>query len=257
MAQDRLSEKTLAVEAGLGVPAYRAVADPAGLADAVAAIGLPAVLKTRRLGYDGKGQAVLRQAGDVAGAWERVGGRPSLLEAFVPFAGEVSVIGARGADGATALWDVVENRHVDGILATSRAPADLPAGVADQARDLAVRLLERLDYVGVLAVELFRLRDETLLFNEMAPRVHNSGHWTIEGAVTSQFEQHIRCLCGLPLGDTAALGVAEMQNLIGSDAERWPALLAEPGAHLHLYGKAESRPGRKMGHVTRVRSFRG
>jgi len=253
VAQDRLAEKRFAAAAGVGTATFAPVDDLAGLVEAVAATGLPAVLKTRRFGYDGKGQAILRVAADLEPAWRSLGGVPALLEGFVPFERELSVLGARGLDGAIRLYDPIENRHEAHILAVSRAPAEVPLAVAAAAGDIGRRLLAGLDYVGMLAVELFLLSDGRLLFNEMAPRVHNSGHWTIEGAETSQFEQHIRAICGLPLGAAACRGEAEMRNLIGRDVERWPELLAEPGAHLHLYGKRTVRDGRKMGHVTRVR----
>ena len=253
VAQDRVAEKAFVETLG-GRPArWAEVVDLPSLEAALAAVGTPAILKTARFGYDGKGQVRIADPADAATAWDAVGGR-SVLEAFVDFSGEFSVLIARGADGATARWDAPVNVHREAILRTSTvpAPADLSGQIA-AAGALAERIAAELDYVGVLACEFFATRDGAPVFNEMAPRVHNTGHWTIEGAVTSQFEQHIRAICGLPLGSTARTGArVELENLIGDDAARWAAILAEPGAHLHLYGKGEARPGRKMGHVTRV-----
>ncbi|GJE17462.1 5-(carboxyamino)imidazole ribonucleotide synthase [Methylobacterium marchantiae] len=258
--QDRLSEKTFIN--GLGIPTapFRQIDTPDDLARALEAIGLPAVLKTRRFGYDGKGQRIIRTAeeGDRNAIFAEFGGAPLILEGFVPFEREVSVVAARSADGSFAAFDLCENKHRDHILALTRVPApNLSDETARTAVGIARRIADALDYVGILAVEMFLVRDETgehLIVNEIAPRVHNSGHWTIEGAVTSQFAQHVRAVCAWPLGDASRVASAsvEMQNLIGDDVGEWQALLAEPGAHLHLYGKGESRPGRKMGHVTRV-----
>ena len=252
VAQDRDREKAFVAALG-GRPApWRAVGSLAEVEAAAAALGTPAILKTRRFGYDGKGQA--RLAGqDAAAAWDAIGRQPAVLEAFVAFDAEFSILVARGADGASVRYPPVENRHEDGILRHSTVPvAPAIAAQAAEAAALAGRIAAALDYVGVLACEFFATADGPV-FNEMAPRVHNSGHWTIEGALTSQFENHVRAICGLPLGASdLAVGKAEMENLIGFEAERWPALLAEPGAHLHLYGKKDPRPGRKMGHVTRV-----
>ncbi|MBM6576760.1 5-(carboxyamino)imidazole ribonucleotide synthase [Microvirga sp. SRT01] len=249
-AQERIAEKRFVEEVG-GRPArWAAVASREELEAAVASVGTPAVLKTARFGYDGKGQVRLHTPADADAAWEAIGG-PAVLEAFVPFEHEFSVLIVRGQDGTTARYDAPLNVHHDAILRTSTLPA--PAAVLAQvgeATDLACRIAARLDYVGVLACEFFVGVDGPV-FNEMAPRVHNSGHWTIEGAECSQFENHIRAICGLPLGSTGLTGArVEMQNLIGDDA--WQPVLAEPGAHLHLYGKGTPRPGRKMGHVTRV-----
>jgi 5-(carboxyamino)imidazole ribonucleotide synthase len=253
VAQDRLVEKETFRRLGIGTPAFAAVADRTDLDAAVAAVGgLPAVLKTRRGGYDGKGQAVLHSAADVDAAWRELGAgaTPLVLETLVPFDRELSVLAVRGLDGAIACWPLVENRHEGGILRVSRAPA-LGADAALQARaeELAARLLADLDHVGVLAVELFDVGGD-LLANEIAPRVHNSGHWTIEGAVTSQFENHLRAVLGWPLGSTAARGPSAMVNCIGMMPSR-ADVLAVPGAHLHDYGKAPRR-GRKLGHVTVV-----
>ncbi len=247
-AQDRLLEKDLARRLGIPTPPHRAVDDRVGLDAALAEIGLPAVLKTRRLGYDGKGQAVLRAPGDVEAAWAAIGGVPLILEGFVGFERELSVLSARGRGGETAFYPLVENRHREGILRVSRAPAPgVTPALQAEAEAYARAVMTELDYVGVVALELFEAGGR-LLFNEMAPRVHNSGHWTIEGAETSQFENHVRAVAGLPLGATAMRGQAAMANLIGTVPD--PArVLAIPGAHLHLYGKAPRR-GRKLGHVT-------
>jgi len=247
-AQDRLAEKRLFERCGIPVAPYVPVDREEDLPGAIEALGLPAVLKARRLGYDGKGQAVVRSAQDAGPAWAAVGAAPSILEALVPFERELSVLAVRGRDGEVRVYPVVENVHRGGILRVSRAPApDLPEGLGEAASAYVRRALEALGYVGVLAIELFQAGGE-LLANEMAPRVHNSGHWTIEGAATSQFENHLRAILGLPLGAAEARGQAAMVNLIGRlpDPSR---LLAVPGAHLHVYGKSP-RPGRKLGHVT-------
>lgn len=246
VAQDRLAEKTLFWELGIPTPAFATVDSLAELREAVARVELPAVLKTRRLGYDGKGQRVLRIEEDIEPAWQALGNAPLLLESFVPFEREVSVLAVRGRSGEIAFYPLVENRHRDGILRRSQAPFPAPA-LAQEGFDYARRLLERLNYVGVLAVEFF-VREGRLIANEMAPRVHNSGHWTIEGAATSQFENHLRAILGLPLGSTAAIGYSAMLNCIG-DLPEPAAVLAVPGTHYHAYGKAP-RPGRKVGHVT-------
>jgi len=251
VAQDRLSEKTFVSGLG-GRPApFAAVDDAAGLAEAIAAIGAPGILKTRRDGYDGKGQWRIMAPADAAGLG--LPATPLIYEGFIDFRAEFSVILCRGADGDVRFWDTPENVHQGGILARSTVPGStLVRDEVAEARTLARRVADALDYVGVLTLEFFAT-EAGPVFNEMAPRVHNSGHWTIEGAITSQFENHIRAICGLPLGDTglAARGVV-MDNLIGDAAHDWPALLADPANHLHLYGKAAARPGRKMGHVTRL-----
>lgn len=257
IAQDRIDEKAFARACGAETTPHAAIETRADLDAALARLGVPAVLKTRRLGYDGKGQVWLRAPEDADAAWAALGGASGILEAAVPIARELSLIGARAADGATAFYDLCENRHEAGILRQTRAPAPAADAFAARARAIASAMLERLDYVGVLAVELFETKDGRLLVNEIAPRVHNSGHWTIEGAATSQFEQHVRAVMGWPLGDPTALGAALMTNLIGPDADRWAAFAAEPGAHLHLYAKGEARPGRKMGHVTRIARAQG
>lgn len=247
-AQDRLREKELFEALGIPVPAWRAVDSEPALAAAIDDIGLPLVLKTRRWGYDGKGQAVVGTGSDVERAWRQLGGRPLVAEAFVEFTRELSVIGARRADGEWAVYPLIENRHRQGILRLSKAPVE-DRDLTDTARGYLMALLERLDYVGVLALELFEAGGR-LLANEFAPRVHNSGHWTIEGAATSQFENHLRAILGLPLGDTRALGQAGMVNLIGAMPAR-PDELERAGFRLHDYGKM-ARPGRKVGHATTV-----
>jgi 5-(carboxyamino)imidazole ribonucleotide synthase len=259
-AQDRFAEKSFVAALGIPTAPFRAVGSEADLTAALEEIGRPAVLKTRRFGYDGKGQVMIRPETAVADAWRTLRGAPSILEGFVPFWREVSVVAARTADGAFAAYDLCQNTHRNHILDLTRVPAGVSPGTEREAVAVARRIAAALDYVGVLAVELFVVREggaERVVVNEIAPRVHNSGHWTIEGAATSQFEQHVRAVCGWPLGSPARLGRIEMENLIGHDADSWRDLLAEPGTHLHLYGKAEARPGRKMGHVTRVRSEEG
>ncbi|MET1111752.1 MAG: 5-(carboxyamino)imidazole ribonucleotide synthase [Allosphingosinicella sp.] len=252
VAQDRLSEKSFIAHLG-GAPApFRAVDDRAGLDEALAALGVPAVLKTRRFGYDGKGQARIMRPSEADEAWAAVRGAPSILEAFIAFDAEFSILLCRGEDGEIVTWPAPRNEHEDGVLRRSQVPADGLSGQVAEAGALARRAAEALDYVGVLALEFFAT-PEGPLFNEMAPRVHNSGHWTVEGAITSQFENHVRAICGLPLGATGLTGArVEMVNLIGGEADGWAGILADPSAHLHLYGKGEARPGRKMGHVTRV-----
>jgi len=254
VAQDRLNEKSLFRDLGIGTAPYQTVDSRADLDRALATIGLPSVLKTRTQGYDGKGQRLLRRPQDVGPAFAAIGGPPLLLEGFVPFARELSIIAARSRTGETTSWPLVENVHRDGILRLSTAPAaEVAPALAEEAAVIATKTLEALDYVGVLAIELFE-HEGRLLANEMAPRVHNSGHWTIEGAVTSQFENHLRAVLGLPLGATTPVGVSAMVNLIGETPDP-AALLSIDGAHLHLYGKP-ARPGRKLGHVTLVEADR-
>ena len=244
--QDRLYEKGLFWEMDIPTPVFATVDSLEELQEAIAKVNLPAALKTRRLGYDGKGQQVLRTPEDIEPAWQALGSVPLLLEGFIPFEREVSVLAARGRTGEMAFYPLVENHHRGGILRLSRAPCPLPE-LEQEAWDYARRLLERLHYVGLLAIEFF-VHEGRLIANEMAPRVHNSGHWTIEGAETSQFENHLRAIAGLPLGATTALGPCAMLNCIGSLPDR-AAVLAVPGAHYHAYGKAP-RPGRKVGHLT-------
>jgi 5-(carboxyamino)imidazole ribonucleotide synthase len=250
VAQDRLTEKDTFRRLGIATPEYRPVDSRAALDDAVAAIGVPAVLKTRRGGYDGKGQAVLRSPDDVGPAWDELGSVPLILESFVAFDRELSIVAVRGLDGTIATWPVVENEHRDGVLHLTRAPAPhLDPATARAAEALVTQVLTELDHIGVIAIELFDV-DGALLANELAPRVHNSGHWTIEGAVTSQFENHVRAVLGLPLGDTSAVGEVAMRNYLGSMPDA-ASVLAVTGAHLHDYAKTP-RAGRKVGHVTIV-----
>src|SRR6478609_4885753 len=242
VSQERLAEKQFFQSLGIPTPPFAAVETESDFRQAVAEIGLPAVLKTRRFGYDGKGQAVLRTPADAEAAWLKLGGRPLILEGFVPFDRELSLVAVRGRDGQIVTYPLIENTHIDGILHRSIAPApDLGEELSERAAEFAARVLTELDYVGVLTIEWFQ-DGPRLLANEMAPRVHNSGHWTIEGALTSQFENHARAVCGLPLGRPDAVGHSCMFNFIG----RVPpaaAVLAHPEAHLHHYGKAD-RPGR-------------
>jgi 5-(carboxyamino)imidazole ribonucleotide synthase len=253
IAQDRLSEKRFVTDLGGRTAPFAPVEGLADLERAIGQIGTPAILKTSRMGYDGKGQVRIMPGDDAAAAWAAMDGAPCILEGFVAFDAEFSVVLARGEDGAMRFWDSPANVHEHGILATSTVPAGgIVAAQEAEARAMAARVADALDYVGVLALEFFAGADGPV-FNEMAPRVHNSGHWTIEGALTSQFENHVRAICGLPLGDTAlAARRVEMRNLIGADAADWRAILSDPANHLHLYGKHEARPGRKMGHVTRL-----
>ncbi|HET9355180.1 MAG TPA: 5-(carboxyamino)imidazole ribonucleotide synthase [Sphingomicrobium sp.] len=254
VAQDRAVEKQFLISAGARVAPWRNVETPEDAAAAERALGLPLVLKTRRFGYDGKGQAWARSPGEAIEAFEAIGRQPAVAEAAVEFELEFSLIVARAADGATRCFDPPRNIHEGGILRRSIVPGgELIAAQAGEARSIAEKIVRDLGHVGVLTVEFFATADGPLV-NEFAPRVHNSGHWTIEGALTSQFEQHVRAICGLPLGDPALSdGGAEMENLIGADVDRWADLFGEDGAALHLYNKGEARPGRKMGHVTRLR----
>ena len=249
VAQDRLLEKQLFGELGIATPAYAAVDTRRDLEAAVVGIGLPGILKTRRFGYDGKGQVRLKARGDIAKAWAALGGEPLIYEGFVKFSREVSLVAARSTRGEIACYPLAENVHHHGILAESRAPVRAPALQRAAERHMRA-VMGRFQYVGVLAIEFF-VEGGRLVANEMAPRVHNSGHWTIEGAVTSQFENHLRAILGLPLGSTAAVGHAAMVNFVG----RMPptaGALAQKGLHLHDYGKREARPGRKLGHATVV-----
>lgn len=252
VCQDRVTEKRFVNDAGIETTPWLAVASAQEAAGAVTALGVPSILKTRRLGYDGKGQQVIRNAGEAAAAFDALGGVPCILEAFAPFTREVSVVAARSADGQVAAYPLAENRHEGGILRTSIAPAPGADALAGEALRIASAILQGLDYVGVLAVELFVLERGRLWVNEIAPRVHNTGHWTMDACAVSQFEQHIRAVAGWPLGNPAAHSAARMDNLIGDDVMRWQALASEPGVCLHLYGKGDARPGRKMGHVNRL-----
>jgi 5-(carboxyamino)imidazole ribonucleotide synthase len=254
--QDRLAEKDFVIRLGIGTADYADVSTEAGLRQAIARIGLPAVIKTRRFGYDGKGQAILRDCDDPGQIWSELGTKSAILEAFVPFEREISVIAARSADGEVECFDVTENEHRDHILKISRAPAAIPDTLAEEARAIAGKIATALDYVGVLAVEMFVLPDggngRRVLVNEIAPRVHNSGHWTLDGASVSQFEQHIRAIAGWALGKPVRHGPVTMTNLIGEEVNSYEQWLTVPGATVHLYGKGAPRPGRKMGHVTEV-----
>ena len=254
VAQDRLAEKDFVRGLGIPVAPYAAVDSLEDLRAALANVKLPALLKTRRFGYDGKGQVLIRVEADAPAALEAIGHAPALVEGIVLFEREVSVIAARGKDGALKVYDLVENVHQSGILAISRVPARSSAGIVAEATSIAANIAEALDHVGVLCVELFQREGERpdLIVNEIAPRVHNSGHWTLDACLISQFENHVRAICGWPLGDTARHSDAVMTNLIGSDVERWRELAAAPATSVHLYGKAEARQGRKMGHATRL-----
>ena len=252
IAQDRLKEKTFINEIGIATAPFRAVSRRTALDAAVAALGLPSILKTVRLGYDGKGQVTIEAATSLDTAWSAMGQADGVLEGFIDFEREISVIVARSVDGTMAAFDAVENRHVHHILDTTIAPAPISDDLAAKAQGIARHIAESLGLVGLLAVEMFVTQDKKILVNEIAPRPHNSGHWTMDACVTSQFEQFVRAICGLPLGDPARHSDAVMKNLIGDAVNEWPKILAEPGAKLHLYGKTEARPGRKMGHVNRL-----
>ncbi len=253
ISQDRIDEKTFLNNAGVATAPWVHVASRDDLAAAVRHLGLPAVLKTTRLGYDGKGQAMLRSSADLDAAWERLHPRPLILEGFIDFAREISVIVARGADGAVSAFDTVENRHRDHILDVTLAPARISQAVDQAAQAIAHRVVEALDLIGLLAVEMFVDGNGKVLVNEIAPRPHNSGHWTIDACQTSQFELHIRAIAGLPLPVATRHSDAVMKNLIGAEGMAlWPIALAAPGIIPHLYGKADATPGRKMGHVTRL-----
>ncbi len=246
VSQDRITEKDFLSGIGLTTAPYVAVDDAAGLAGAVAQVGVPSILKTRRMGYDGKGQIRINEAGQ--SDWT---GAPSVLEGFVDFSAEISVIVARGQDGQVSAFDPGLNVHREGILRTTTVPSGQPSSVLTDAVLIAARIVNALDYVGVMGVELF-VTAKGLVVNEIAPRVHNSGHWTQAGCAVDQFEQHIRAVAGLPLGDGGRYADVEMTNLIGDDIAQVPALLAQPKTQIHLYGKGAPRPGRKMGHVNKV-----
>jgi 5-(carboxyamino)imidazole ribonucleotide synthase len=252
ITQDRLAEKNFVSGLGIATAAYAAAHGPADLAAALKKVGSPAVLKTRRFGYDGKGQAMIDKPASAEAAWRAIGAQPCIAEAFVLFACEVSVVAARGPDGAVECFDVTENEHQNHILKISRVPARVSAEAAQTARGIAEKIAQQFGYVGVLAVEMFVLRDGGVLVNEIAPRVHNSGHWTLDGASVSQFEQHIRAVAGWPLAKPLRHGRVEMINLIGDEVKDFRKWLQVPGVAVHLYGKSAIRPGRKMGHVTRV-----
>jgi 5-(carboxyamino)imidazole ribonucleotide synthase len=253
--QDRLAEKDFIKRLGIDTADYADVSSADSLRAAIARIGLPAVLKTRRFGYDGKGQAIIRDGDDPDQVWEQLATKSAILEAFIPFEREISVIAARSSSGHVECFDVTENEHRDHILRVSRAPAAISDALAAQARSIAERIAIAQNYVGVLAVEMFVVQGDggpKVLVNEVAPRVHNSGHWTLDGASISQFEQHIRAIAGWPLGKPVRHGLVTMTNLIGDDILSYEQWLTVPGATVHLYGKGPPRPGRKMGHVTQV-----
>jgi 5-(carboxyamino)imidazole ribonucleotide synthase len=251
-AQDRILEKRFFESLGVDTVRFAEVGAEAELAAALRTIGAPAILKARRMGYDGKGQARITHTDQAGAAWARIGGAPAILEAMAPFQYEISVVAARSADGAFAAYEPGRNVHEDGILRRTILPAGAPPATRAEAERATRKIAEALDFVGVLCVEFFVLEGGALLANEMAPRVHNSGHWTEAAGATSQFEQNIRAVADWPLGPVTRLFDATMENLIGEEVESWPALVADPAVHLHLYGKRETRPGRKMGHYTRL-----
>jgi len=252
IAQDRSLEKSFLNDNGIQTAPWTEITDAASLDAAAGNIGLRAVFKTARLGYDGKGQAMVHSRDELTSAWDTVGKVRAVLEGFIDFACEVSVIVARGPDGQMECFDIVENQHANHILDVTIAPARIAADTAEKARTTGQAVAEALDLVGLVAVEMFVTKDGGILVNEIAPRPHNSGHWTIDACVTSQFEQMVRAVCGLPLGSPARHSNAIMRNLIGNDANAWHHHLEAPETRLHLYGKAEARAGRKMGHMTRL-----
>ncbi len=253
VSQDRLTEKNFLQGLGLKTAPFANVETREDLAEALNTIGAPSILKTRRMGYDGKGQARIMTPEDADAGFDAMAGSPAVLEGFIDFSHEVSVIGARGVNGEVSCYDPGENVHKNGILDTTTVPARLTASQRMDAVLLTANVLNALDYVGVLGVELF-VTPQGLIVNEIAPRVHNSGHWTQNGCAVDQFEQHIRAVAGLPLGDGKRHADVVMENLIGDDMDRLPELLADPLASLHLYGKADVKPGRKMGHVNRIQA---
>jgi 5-(carboxyamino)imidazole ribonucleotide synthase len=257
IAQDRLAEKTFLNDAGAPTVAFAAVDTPDDIRAALGRLGRPLLVKARRGGYDGKGQAWIESPREAEAVFAAVGARPAIAEAPADFRRELSVIAARGRDGEIALYPLAENHHEDGILRRTVAPAQAAARTIAQAERIAATLLAALDYVGVIGIELFERDDGRLLVNEFAPRVHNSGHWTLDGCEVDQFEQHVRAVAGWPLGPTQAIARVEMTNLIGDEAGDWAKLAAEPETRLWLYGKAEARAGRKMGHVNRLTPLRG
>lgn len=254
ITQDRILEKRFARSVGIGTVDFYEINSLDDLEKAIAANGLPALLKTRREGYDGKGQVWIRAAEEAKAAFDSLNGRPAILEAKADFQREVSVIAARGYDGTVKTYPVGENHHVSGILSTTLAPAVVSDTLKTRAEMIARKVLEGLDYVGVLGVELFVLEGDALILNEIAPRVHNTGHWTQDGCLCDQFEQHIRAVAGWPLGDTTARFQVEMTNLLGPDVLAWEALSQEQDSRLYIYGKDDPRPGRKMGHINRLKA---
>jgi 5-(carboxyamino)imidazole ribonucleotide synthase len=256
VSQDRALEKAFIRDLGIEVAPFAVIDSLNDLKTAVQTIGLPCVLKTRRFGYDGKGQVKITEAGDCPSAWDQIKAAPAVLEGFVHFHTEVSVIAARGWDGEVASYDLTENAHQNHILHTSTVPAHVPAGLDADAKAIAEKVVTALSYVGVMGVEMF-VSCGRLIVNEIAPRVHNSGHWTMDACLVSQFEQHIRAICGWPLGDTFRHSDVVMQNLLGHEAERWKHHAGLSGTSIHLYGKAEARPGRKMGHINTLSPRQG
>jgi 5-(carboxyamino)imidazole ribonucleotide synthase len=250
-AQDRIAEKTFISGLGIPVAPFAEVSDLASLQQALSRIGRPAVLKTRRFGYDGKGQVKIQAGTDPAAALGDIGHQPAVLEGFVQFEKEISVIAARSWQGEVAVYDVPENHHENHILRTSTVPARLSAAVAERAMGFGSRIIAALDYVGVIGIEMF-VSGEEVIVNEIAPRVHNSGHWTMDACHVSQFEQHVRAVCGWPLGTPERHADVVMTNILGDEISHWRELAAEPRVHLHLYGKRQARQGRKMGHFNRV-----
>jgi 5-(carboxyamino)imidazole ribonucleotide synthase len=256
IAQDRVDEKTFLNASGAPTVAFAAASSVAEILEALDRLGAPALLKTRREGYDGKGQTWIESHADAAAAFERIGRAPAIVEARADFVRELSVIAARGRDGDVVAYPLGENHHENGVLRRTVAPAEVTPATMTQAETIAARILTRLDYVGVIGIELFELKDGRLLVNEIAPRVHNSGHWTLDGCEVDQFEQHIRAVAGWPLGPVTPLAHVEMENLLGREIDAWPALANEAQARVWIYGKGEPRPGRKMGHVNRLRPLK-
>ncbi|WP_392352900.1 5-(carboxyamino)imidazole ribonucleotide synthase [Brevundimonas sp. LF-1] len=252
VAQDRVDEKTYLNAVGAPTVDFAAVTTLDDLTAAIDRLGLPALLKTRREGYDGKGQVWIRDAADAQAAFDAIGRRPAVLEAAAVFNRELSVIAARGRDGAVAVYPLGENVHQNGVLKTTTAPAAVDPATQGRAEAIAAAVLDGLDYIGVMGIELFDMGSGELLVNEVAPRVHNTGHWTQDGCVCDQFEQHVRAVVGWPLGPSNAHARIEMTNLLGDEVDQWRTLAAEPNARLHLYGKHDARPGRKMAHVNRI-----
>ena len=257
VAQDRVDEKTFLNGCGAPTVEFAAVETVADILAGLDRLGAPALLKTRRDGYDGRGQTWVEGHADAAAAFARIGGVPAILEARAAFRRELSVIAARGRDGEVVAFPPGENHHENGILRRTRAPAEASAALLAQVETIAARILTSLDYVGVMGVELFELEDGRLLVNEFAPRVHNTGHWTLDGCEVDQFEQHIRAIAGWPLGPVTPLAFVEMENLLGTEADDWRSLAGEAEARVWLYGKGDARPGRKMGHVNRLRPLKG
>ncbi|WP_296598471.1 5-(carboxyamino)imidazole ribonucleotide synthase [Phenylobacterium sp.] len=255
VAQDRIAEKQFLNASGAPTVAFSSADSAEEAVAAATEMGCPILMKTRREGYDGKGQRWVEHAPDAAEAFRALGGVPVILEAPADFVRELSIIAARGRDGATAVYPLAENHHEGGILRRSLAPAQVSEDLAFQAEKIAARVLKGLNYVGVVGIELFELKDGTLLVNEIAPRVHNTGHWTMDGCEVDQFEQHVRAVAGWPLGPTAPHHRVEMLNLLGDEAEGWSKLAHEPETRIHLYGKRDPKPGRKMGHVNKLKAL--